>query len=653
MRVKMDNNKDIRNSGILKAISYILIPIMIIVLFLCIIYSVFMFEIQEVIEKDNFYETSIFSSQFRSNINQIINKILVEKKQPQYYYIKLSSENNENIYYEGTAYYGNEDETFLYYLIKTGENNYYTNIPLTEQTDSIAKLQEQFTKKEGYYWNYDTIEDKVDTNIQNDNLDSIKYTYFNSIEKEDQYTVNTRIKESVQSRGEIFFTQKIFDISKKLQNVPITIIPFISIFLLIFVVYLCVSVGHKKGVEGIYLSNFDKKPIDIICIVVISVILMFIALILQTNIFAFNVMSYTQFILQITVIIISYFSIYALTALILTTIIKRIKAKQLIKTTFIYKIIKTIQNNLNKLFETLSYDRKNFLKIIGFIFLNIFLIIIFREFGVFLDIIICGYAIYKLMQKVKEFKVLKNITKNIYEGNTDIEINENNFSGELKEMSIYLKDISGGFSNAINESLKSERLKTELITNVSHDIKTPLTSIINYVDLLKKENIKEEKIKEYINILDNKAQRLKKLTEDLIEASKVSSGNVKLNVENINLKELINQLIGEFKDKFEKNNLKIEINMPNENVNILADNRYMYRIMENIFSNITKYALENSRVYIDMVKKEKYVIIEIKNISKEKLNISADELMQRFVRGDKSRYTEGSGLRTFYSSKFN
>ena len=653
MRVKMDNNKDIRNSGILKAISYILIPIMIIVLFLCIIYSVFMFEIQEVIEKDNFYETSIFSSQFRSNINQIINKKKVEKKQTQYYYIKLSSENNENIYYEGTAYYGNEDETFLYYLIKTGENNYYTNIPLTEQTDSIAKLQEQFTKKEGYYWNYDTIEDKVDTNIQNDNLDSIKYTYFNSIEKEDQYTVNTRIKESVQSRGEIFFTQKIFDISKKLQNVPITIIPFISIFLLIFVVYLCVSVGHKKGVEGIYLSNFDKKPIDIICIVVILVILIFIAFILQTNIFAFNVMSYTQFILQITVIIISYFSIYALTALILTTIIKRIKAKQLIKTTFIYKIIKTIQNNLNKLFETLSYDRKNFLKIIGFIFLNIFLIIIFREFGVFLDIIICGYAIYKLMQKVKEFKVLKNITKNIYEGNTDIEINENNFSGELKEMSIYLKDISGGFSNAINESLKSERLKTELITNVSHDIKTPLTSIINYVDLLKKENIKEEKIKEYINILDNKAQRLKKLTEDLIEASKVSSGNVKLNVENINLKELINQLIGEFKDKFEKNNLKIEINMPNENVNILADNRYMYRIMENIFSNITKYALENSRVYIDMVKKEKYVIIEIKNISKEKLNISADELMQRFVRGDKSRYTEGSGLRTFYSSKFN
>ena len=653
MRVKMDNNKDIRNSGILKAISYILIPIMIIVLFLCIIYSIFMFENQEVIEKDNFYETSIFSSQFRSNINQIINKILVEKKQPQYYYIKLSSENNENIYYEGTAYYGNEDETFLYYLIKTGENNYYTNIPLTEQTDSIAKLQEQFTKKEGYYWNYDTIEDKVDTNIQNDNLDSIKYTYFNSIEKEDQYTVNTRIKESVQSRGEIFFTQKIFDISKKLQNVPITIIPFISIFLLIFVVYLCVSVGHKKGVEGIYLSNFDKKPIDIICIVVILAILIFIAFILQTNIFAFNVMSYTQFILQITVIIISYFSIYALTALILTTIIKRIKAKQLIKTTFIYKIIKTIQNNLNKLFETLSYDRKNFLKIIGFIFLNIFLIIIFREFGVFLDIIICGYAIYKLMQKVKEFKVLKNITKNIYEGNTDIEINENNFSGELKEMSIYLKDISGGFSNAINESLKSERLKTELITNVSHDIKTPLTSIINYVDLLKKENIKEEKIKEYINILDNKAQRLKKLTEDLIEASKVSSGNVKLNVENINLKELINQLIGEFKDKFEKNNLKIEINMPNENVNILADNRYMYRIMENIFSNITKYALENSRVYIDMVKKEKYVIIEIKNISKEKLNISADELMQRFVRGDKSRYTEGSGLRTFYSSKFN
>ena len=223
-------------------------------------------------------------------------------------------------------------------------------------------------------------------------------------------------------------------------------------------------------------------------------------------------------------------------------------------------------------------------------------------------------------------------------------LNESELKGALKEMAIYVNDIASGFSNAINESLKSERLKTELITNVSHDIKTPLTSIINYVDLLKKENIQDEKVKEYIDILDKKSQRLKKLTEDLVEASKVSSGNVKLNLENINIKELFNQTIGEFKDRFEEKNLIIETTIPNDNIKINADSRYLYRIIENLFSNITKYALEGSRVYIDIIEKEKIVDISIKNISKDKLNISSDELMQRFVRGDKSRYTEGSGL---------
>ena len=187
-------------------------------------------------------------------------------------------------------------------------------------------------------------------------------------------------------------------------------------------------------------------------------------------------------------------------------------------------------------------------------------------------------------------------------------------------------------------------MKTELITNVSHDIKTPLTSIINYVDLLKTENIKNEKAKEYIEILEGKSQRLKKLIEDLVEVSKASSGNLKLNIEKINLVELIKQTTGEFEDKFKEKNLIIETNMLDNNIYINADNRYMYRVIENIFSNISKYALEGSRVYIDVNKNKDQAKIEIKNISKEKLNISADELMQRFVRGDKSRTTEGSGL---------
>ena len=192
--------------------------------------------------------------------------------------------------------------------------------------------------------------------------------------------------------------------------------------------------------------------------------------------------------------------------------------------------------------------------------------------------------------------------------------------------------------------MKSERLKTELITNVSHDIKTPLTSIINYVDLMKNENIENPKVQEYLEILDNKSQRLKKLTEDLVEASKASSGNIKLTIEKLNLKELIKQVRGEFEDKFEKRGLTIIETLPEEEIYIEADSRYMYRVLENMYVNISKYALENSRVYIDVEKENDTAKVILKNISKDKLNISVDELMQRFVRGDSARSTEGSGL---------
>ena len=250
----------------------------------------------------------------------------------------------------------------------------------------------------------------------------------------------------------------------------------------------------------------------------------------------------------------------------------------------------------------------------------------------------------KITDHLKQLKKIRDMINHIYDGKTDFLLNEEEFKGNLRNVAKYLNDIAGGFSNAIEENLKSERMKTELITNVSHDLKTPLTSIINYVDLLKAENIENEKAKEYIEVLDNKSQRLKKLTEDLVEASKASSGNIKLTMEKLKVKELIHQVTGEFEDKFEARKLETILSYPEENVFILADSRYLYRVLENIYSNIAKYAKEDTRVYVDIVKNNKKVLIAIKNISKEQLNISADELMQRFVRGDSSRNTEGSGL---------
>ena len=233
-------------------------------------------------------------------------------------------------------------------------------------------------------------------------------------------------------------------------------------------------------------------------------------------------------------------------------------------------------------------------------------------FGIILIFVLWGWTLYKILEYNKKITKIKMALKDIYEGNGEVHLETEELTGTLKELSIYINDIASGFSNAINESLKSERLKTELITNVSHDIKTPLTSIINYVDLLKRENIEDEKAKEYIKVLDSKSQRLKKLIEDLVEASKASSGNIKLNIEDINLRELLIQVTGEFEDKFEKKNLNVELDLPEENVVIKADNRYIYRILENLYGNVAKYALEGTRVYAKLENSANNIELEIK-----------------------------------------
>ena len=192
--------------------------------------------------------------------------------------------------------------------------------------------------------------------------------------------------------------------------------------------------------------------------------------------------------------------------------------------------------------------------------------------------------------------------------------------------------------------MKSERLKTDLITNVSHDIKTPLTSIINYVNLLKQENFEDPKIQRYIEVLEEKSLRLKTLTEDVVEASKVSSGNISLEFMNINMVEMIQQTSGEFEEKFQARNLTEIMNLPEEAI-VRVDGRRMWRVLENIYNNAAKYAMEGTRIYADLQTLDGKVIFSLKNISEQPLNISsAEELTERFIRGDLSRSTEGSGL---------
>lgn len=226
-------------------------------------------------------------------------------------------------------------------------------------------------------------------------------------------------------------------------------------------------------------------------------------------------------------------------------------------------------------------------------------------------------------------------------GNMNVSIKCTN--SELEELGENINHLKQGMEKAINESIKAERLKTDLITNVSHDLKTPLTSIINYTDLLKKEKIENENAKKYIDILEKKSKKLKILTEDLIEVSKISSGNETVALEKIDFKELVLQANGEFAEKFEEKNLEVISNLPKEAVIVDLDGKKMWRVLENLYQNVYKYSLENTRVYVDLIVND-HIVFTIKNISKEELNISPDELMERFIRGDSSRHTGGNGL---------
>lgn len=239
---------------------------------------------------------------------------------------------------------------------------------------------------------------------------------------------------------------------------------------------------------------------------------------------------------------------------------------------------------------------------------------------------------------------LKAGGERLAKGELDCQIDKKGLYLDLAEHADHLNSIGAGMAKAVQEQMKSEHFRTELITNVSHDIKTPLTSIINYVDLLKKEDVEDETIKGYIKVLDRQSQRMKKLTDDLVEASKAATGAVKIEMMPCEAGMLINQAIGEYEERSKVNDLKIITKMPEQELMVMADGKRLWRVFDNLLSNICKYAQSGTRVYIDLYKEAGKAVIIFKNISQYELNITEEELMERFVRGDSSRHTEGSGL---------
>lgn len=428
-------------------------------------------------------------------------------------------------------------------------------------------------------------------------------------------------------------------------------------------VYLVAAAGHRKCRDEIVLNGFDRIPFDIIC-AVFCLGCMGMIIVLDGVIYSY------YSVLQIGLGIVSCVGCPILFSVILMTTATRIKVSGwgMFRNTVIWRLCLAAWRLLkwiwSKFVSGVSYLIRHmnlYWKYVG-VLLLFGLIEFFAAatgsmgavvlIGVIELLCLCMIVIRALV----DMNRLKKGAEELAAGNTDYEIDTSQMMWEFRNHGENLNRIKDGIQVAVEERMKSERMKTELITNVSHDIKTPLTSIISYVDLLKKEKMDNQTALEYVDVLERQSARLKKLIQDLIDASKASTGNLAVHMEETDIRVLLEQAMGEFAEKMEKRTLRTVITYNTDPVTAMADGQHLWRIFQNIINNIAKYAQDNTRVYIDVdgeiaqqdeggiVKRSNLLKVTFKNISKDELNMSGDELMERFVRGDSSRNTEGSGL---------
>lgn len=391
-------------------------------------------------------------------------------------------------------------------------------------------------------------------------------------------------------------------------------------------IYLVLVAGRKSFKDKeVYLNSVDRLYNDIKLGLCLGLMTLWVLLGVGFD-------NSTKIIIIITTLVTALMATLGL--ILVLSLIKHFKNKTLLKYTLTYSIFHKIFKAAKGVYNSGRTGTK--------VALIITVYSILVSLTSFMSVIIIGVGIWLAIKEVKKFNEIKEGVEIIRNGDIHHTIDIQG-EGELATLAANINGITDGLKEAVNNELKSQRLKNELITNVSHDIRTPLTSIITYVDLLKTEK-DQSKLKEYIAILDQKSQRLKTLTDDLFEAAKASSGSIPVNYEKIDIISLITQGLGELNDKIEALELEFKINHPKDKVYITADGKLLWRAIENLLSNIFKYALKGSRVYIDIEDLGNEVMLTIKNISAYELNISADELMERFKRGDESRSSQGSGL---------
>lgn len=413
----------------------------------------------------------------------------------------------------------------------------------------------------------------------------------------------------------------------------ITIISICIMVLIVLLTFLIVVAGKKYEDERIHLNLLDKLYADITVLIITGIVLLSIYNfnnVLNIRYTNTNLMKLAMF---LCVIIISCMFLGLLLSL-----VKHIKKGTVVKYSFIYIALIKAFKGIRDLILAGPLMFKATLVI--FFLMSATLVSSLFFPSTIIVFIIALYIAYKLMESFRKIQEGVRVAK---EGNYELKIKIHE-AGVLKNLADDINTITDGVKIAVENEVKSEKLKSELITNVSHDIKTPLTSIISYVDLLKREGLQSPNALKYLDVLDKKSNRLKVLTEDLFEAAKATSGSIKPNFEKVNVNALVSQMLGELDEKIIESNLDFKVSSNNDKIFAFADGRLLSRVMENLLSNILKYALKESRVYIDITELDQEIIICFKNVSAYELNIPVDELMERFKRGDESRNSEGNGL---------
>lgn len=612
-------------------------------LFFTVVLTIAVFLLASMLSKNIFELSDVGTEQFLDS--EYYTKCIEKKCDDLSDYLRLlikgesrTSEENRR-YLQYTNEFKSSDSNFCYWY-RIGEA-WYTNQPDTkegQEFDVEAVLME--AKTMGNYLIYDLVDKEFGTDI-NGMADYFFGGGNQMLWPADDMTLIIGIDTELSAEDDIYEASREYEQLHPWIKVCIFCGLVSLMGWIISLVYLTLATGRRTGEEKIHLNPIDKIKTEILVAAFIFMMAELVILITKVNSEEWAVYGIIVASGTVSLVIDGLFLIFYL------SMVRRMKAEMLWETSVacwlergIRKVFARQKTTVRVLLLFAGHMAVCFVLAVGaFYYQSMTALVVLLLFS-------AGECYMILRKAVEQYQIRQGVEK-IRDGALSGKIDIEQLHGEEKSLAEAINNIGEGLLHAVDDSTKNERMKADLITNVSHDIKTPLTSIINYVNLMKLEKIDNERVQGYIQILDEKSQRLRQLTADLVEASKISSGNVKLDMQVIDLVELVYQTSGEFNEKFEQKELTIVTKLPKTAVLIRADGRQLYRVIENLYNNVAKYALEKTRVYVDIAYVEEKVVFSIKNVSEHSLareNSNAGDLTERFIRGDSSRTTEGSGL---------